>query len=180
MDTGEFFTIPFDENGNYLRLWAITPDGKMVNYPARNDFATHEFWGPDGKKIYYVNFHGIQCIELDTGKHYCVHECDVWHAFVTQNERYFAYDEALVAPGEDHWRGCPTSVHFFDRESGVDIEIASDLPSNGHSPTNLNNYHIDPHPRFVCGDKYVVFTTSELGGADLAIAFTSDLMELTK
>ena len=179
-DTGEFYTIPFDENGNYLRLWTVTPDGKMVNYPARNDFATHEFWGSDGRKIYYVNFNGIQCIELDTDKHYCVHECDVWHAFATKDERYFAYDEALVAPGEDHWRGCPTAVHFYDRTTGKDIKIVSYQPSNGFSPQKPNIYHIDPHPRFVANDKYVVFTTTVLGSVDVALAFTEDLKELTK
>ena len=38
------------------------------------------------------------------------------------------------------------------------------------SPERPNNYHIDPHPRFIMNDRYVVFTTTVLGRVDLAVA----------
>jgi hypothetical protein len=61
---GKVFGIPSDENGNYLRLWTVTRDGKWTNYPPRGGFATHEYWSLDGKKIYYNNLEGIQRINL--------------------------------------------------------------------------------------------------------------------
>lgn len=54
------------------------------------------------------------------------------------------------------------------------------MPNNGFSRENPCNYHIDPHPRFTENEKYVVFTTSELGGADVALASVEHLKNLTK
>ncbi len=42
------------------------------------------------------------------------------------------------------------------------------------------NYHIDPHPRFVSGDRYVVFTTTILGEIDVALVPVAALLEHTQ
>ena len=42
------------------------------------------------------------------------------------------------------------------------------------------NYHIDPHPRFCCGDRYVVFTTTVRSEVDVAIVPTAALLEKTQ
>jgi hypothetical protein len=39
------------------------------------------------------------------------------------------------------------------------------------------NYHIDPHPRFCCNDRYVVFTTTVRGEIDVAIVPTAALKQ---
>ncbi len=41
------------------------------------------------------------------------------------------------------------------------------------------NYHIDPHPGFCCGDRFVVFTTTVRGQIDLAILPTDELIRKT-
>ena len=41
-------------------------------------------------------------------------------------------------------------------------------------------YHIDPHPRFSENEKYVIFSTSELGGCDLAVVLVDDLIKATE
>ena len=53
------------------------------------------------------------------------------------------------------------------------------MSENGHTPENQNDYHIDPHPRFTENEKYIVFSTTELGGCDLAIAVVDELVEMT-
>ena len=45
---------------------------------------------------------------------------------------------------------------------------------------DLSIYHIDPHPRFVVGDRYVTFTTTVCGRVDVGIAETSQLIELSR
>ncbi len=38
---------------------------------------------------------------------------------------------------------------------------------------------IDPHPRFVCTDRYVIFTTRVRGEVDVAVVLTEDLVGRT-
>ena len=71
-------------------------------------------------------------------------------------------------------------MNFLNTENGKLIKIVTEMPENGATPENPNNYHIDPHPRFVCDEKYIVFTTTELGSVDLAIAVVDELKELAK
>ena len=53
------------------------------------------------------------------------------------------------------------------------------MPEGG-TPEKPNGYHIDPHPRFTENENYIVFTTTELGAVDLAVAFVDELTELSK
>ncbi len=176
--TGERYLIPSDENGNYLRLWTIARDGTRTTYPPHNQFATHEFWSADGKKIYYENFNGIHRIHLETGEHINVHACCAWHAFASRDEKYLVYD-AKKTSEEEFWRGGPTSVRFVNTENDKEIEIASYLPASA-TRENQSPYHPDPHPRFVGNEKYVLYTTSEMGGLDIAMASTAHLIEMSR
>ena len=178
LTTGKFNQIPTDENGNYLRLWTVTRDGKWTNYPPRNGFATHEYWSADGKKIYYNNLEGIQRINIETGEHICVHPHRAWHSFATADEKYYIYD-AKHTSEEEFWRGGPARVAFASAETGKEIDVASYLQPTG-TPDKPFNFHPDPHPRFVGKEKYVLYTTSECGGLDVAIAETSHLIEMVK
>ena len=173
--------VPLTEDGVYQRLWTITKDGKRTMYPPRNNYATHEWWSADGKKIYYVNDLGIQRLNLTTGEHICIHECYPWHAHTTADEKYYVFDEKVLDRFGGRWfRGCPARVRFYNRETDKEITVVTEMPENGFSPENQCKYHIDPHPRFVCGDKYIVFSTTELGAVDVAVAAVDELEELTR
>jgi hypothetical protein len=37
-------------------------------------------------------------------------------------------------------------------------------------------YHPDPHPRFILDDEFVVYTTTVLGGLDLALTRVDELV----
>ena len=180
---GKQYVIPCDANGIYQRLWTVAADGTRKTYPPMNNHATHEWWSEDGEKIYYCSDgYGIYAIDLASGRDITILDnIAPWHAHTTKDEQYFVFDEVKTERFGGKWfRGCPAAVNFFNRASGKCIKIVSEMPENGHSPKNQNNYHIDPHPRFTENGKYIVFSTSELGGCDLAIAYVDHLIEISK
>ena len=175
--------VPVDENGIYQRLWTIDSDGNRTCYAPKNNYATHEWWSSDGKKIFYCcDNHGIYGINLDTGTDITILEgVDPWHAHCTRDESLFVWDEKkLERYGGQWYRGCPAAVNLLNRKTGKNLVIVTEMPENEFTPKNQCKYHIDPHPRFVCGDKYIVFSTTELGGCDLAIALVEELLPLTE
>jgi len=178
LDTGEKIRIPKNAEGIYERLWLVTKDGKRTMLPPKNNYATHEWWSADGKKVYYCcDNYGIYRLDITNGEHICILECDPWHAFSTRDERYIVWDEKkLERYGGKWYRGCPSAVNLLDTKTGKQLVIVSENPENGHTPQNPNNYHIDPHPRFTENEKYIVFTTTVKGGVDLAVASVKELI----
>ena len=175
--------IPFDENGNYQRLWTLTADGKRTMHPAMHNYATHEWWSADGKKIYYCcDKHGIYGINLDTGADIAILEgIDPWHAHCTNDETLFVWDEKKLERYDGKWyRGCPAALNLLNRKTGKNLVIIAEMPENEFTPTHQNYYHIDPHPRFTENEKYIVFSTTELGGCDLAIVSVEEILPLTE
>lgn len=72
------------------------------------------------------------------------------------------------------FRGCASTVHFMSRDTGKVIVLAEHAECVDYAG---RNYHIDPHPRFVCNDQYVVFTTRVRGEIDVAIAPAAALLQ---
>ena len=89
-------------------------------------------------------------------------------------------EKKLERYGGKWYRGCPSALNFFNRTTGKNLVVISEMPENGHTPENQNPYHIDPHPRFTENEKYAIFTTTELGGVDLGVVVVDELLELTK
>ncbi len=182
LSMGEYHKIPRDENGVYQRLWTVSSIGERKCYPPMHNYATHEWWSADGNKIYYCcDGYGIYGIDIRNGSDITILEgIDPWHAHCTKDESLFVYDEKkLERYGGKWYRGCPAAVNFLNRRSGKSLVIVSEMPENGHTPAKEADYHIDPHPRFTENEKYIVFSTTELGGCDLAIASVEDLVSLT-
>ena len=183
MANGEKHRIPFDERGNYQRLWVLAADGGRRMYPAMHNYATHEWWSDDGKKIYYCcDNHGIYGVNIETGEDITILEgVDPWHSHCTRDESLFVYDEKKLERYDGKWyRGCPAALHFLNRRTGKLLTIISEMPENEFTPQHQTAYHIDPHPRFSENEKYVIFSTTELGGCDLAVAVVDELLEMTK
>lgn len=179
--TGRVFGVPFSEEGYLQRMWTVDSEGNRTMHPPRDNYATHEWWSADGKKIYYVNDMGIQRKNLTTGEHICVHECYPWHAHTTADESYYVYDEKVLDRYGGRWfRGCPAAVRFYNKVTNKEITVVSEMSENDFSPANQATYHIDPHPRFSDNEKWIIFTTTELGGCDLAVASVDELIELTR
>ncbi len=67
-------------------------------------------------------------------------------------------------------------MQFLNRETGKTLVVVDNPERADYAG---RNYHIDPHPRFVCGDRYVVFTTTIRGEIDVAVVETGQLVERT-
>ncbi|MGC9467122.1 MAG: hypothetical protein ACP5HS_00895 [Anaerolineae bacterium] len=154
------------------RMWLIRRGESarpVFSTPTR---VTHEWWDPDGEHVWCVwgndawrtNIH-TQEVEKVAWPNHC------WHAHATADCRYMVADS-----NERFYRGCPSKVGFLNRVTDTYVEIA-DNPEM--SDLAGSTYHIDPHPRFVGGEQFVVFTTTVRGEVDLAVARTADLIERT-
>ena len=177
MGTGVYHEIPCDEKGGYMRLWTVEDDGKRTMYLPMHNYATHEWWSADGKKIYYVNGFGIHRINIETGAHECAHSCTVAHAFATKDEQFFVFDEHVVDDGK-WYRGCPFRVRFYNARTDKEVIIAETMPAV--SNPYHQRYHLDAHPRFTDNEKYIVFTTTAFTGCDLTIASVDEIRALTE
>jgi hypothetical protein len=135
--------------------------------------ATHEWWDADGQHVWCIKGKqgtwrvniAAQTVE-DTGW-----PQGAWHSHNHRSSRYLIGDTNM-----QFYRGCPSTVQFLNRETGQHVRVVD----NPEMPGLVGaRYHIDPHPRFVGGDQFVVFTTTVRGEVDLALVPTADLIART-
>ena len=161
-------------NGVYPRLQLLEP-GKRRMIPPLSSYATHECWAPDGKGFYYCG-HGVVYHDLATDKAELLAPVKAAHATMTANRRYFTYDYS-VGPW---YRGCAWQVGFYDRETGKEVFIYESLPAF-NSKEEPSKLHPDPHPQFVCKEKYIICTINHGDGRmDLSITPVAPLIDMTR
>lgn len=185
---------PAKVDGVYPRLQLIGRDGTRRMLKPYGNYATHEWWAPTGKAVYYcatVHEGGQQAVIakdcLDGTPAERIWEMPIeggvgaWHAHCMQDEKFFVVDGSWPCMGMDWWRGIASTVRFYNVQSGKTVYIVKRNPIvNGYTPDEQCTYHIDPHPRFVLNDTLITFTTTTQGRVDVAVAETAQLKELTK
>ena len=79
--------------------------------------------------------------------------------------------------GIGYWRGQAWSVVFYDRQTGGAVFIHSrNDPLCPPEPSS--RLHPDPHPAFLCNERYIVTTVNNLDGhMDLCLTPTAALKE---
>ncbi len=181
------YIMPEPVDGVYPRLQLIRRDGSRRMLKPYRNFATHEFFSADGKKVYYCSRDSVGCNRLDGDEPEAAFHLPAvdgngtWHAHCTRDEQYFIVDASLASMGREWWRGCPSMMRFYNRETGKHVELIHENPVvNGWTPENQSIYHIDPHPRFVLNDSLIVFTVTTQDKVDLAVAEVAPLIEATK
>lgn len=190
-DKGVYEKPPL-EDGIYPRMNIITRDGKRKMIPPMGNYATHEWWAPDGKSIFYLNsgyweggtYTGIIAQDfLDGSEPQIVCRVvpggsTVAHGSCSKDQNYFVFDG--FEP-DKWWRGATSMIYFSNRETGKQIRFLSKNPVvEGWTPEDSCPYHIDPHPRFVLEDSMITFTTTICGRVDLAMVSVDELIEATK
>ncbi len=167
-------------DGVYPRLLLVEPNGKRRIVPPLNNYATHEYWSADGKGFYYCSFgkqSGVVYYDLASGQQRLVAPVGaLHHATMTTDHRYFTYDRS-VGPW---YRGCSWQVGFYNSVTGKGIFLYSVLPAfnTKEEPSKL---HPDPHPQFVCGDRYIVCTINRGDGRmDVSVTPVAPLIEETQ
>jgi len=189
--TGAIMPLPL-EDGIYPRLNIITRIGSRKLISPLGNYATHEWWSPDGKSIFYCNsgYRGeaeytaiIAQDFLDGSESQIVCRLipggsTIAHGSCSTDQKYFVFDG--FEP-DTWWRGAVTMLYFSNRETGKQIRFLSKNPIvEGWSRQNPCPYHIDPHPRFVCNDSMINFTTTICGRVDVAFVSVEELIEATK
>jgi len=148
---GEFHTIQY-ENGIYPRLQLVTKSGIREMVPPMDGFAMHECWDVQGDGFYWCGRGGVFYCDLDTREQVKVSPKGV-HAMMSIDKNLVVSD---VTIGKDY-RGHPWKVYLYDRTQEEGIWVCSYMPGIA-SPEKQSKLHPDPHPQFVCGDKYIVWT----------------------
>jgi hypothetical protein len=154
------------------RLWVIRRGGKPRPVMPEPTRVTHEWWDADGRHVWCVQGHETWRVRLADGEVERIpfpRHC--WHSHASGDGRLIVGDS-----NDGFFRGCASTVHLMNRETGTVILLAEHDERSDYAG---RHYHIDPHPRFCCRDRYVVFTTTVRGRIDVAVAATEDLLERT-
>lgn len=186
-NVGRHVSPEMTPEGIYPRLQLIGRDGSREMRKPLNNYATHEWWAADGKSIYYCSKNHIAQDRLGDNEPESVCYIPIeggngtWHAHCTVDEKYFVVDGSHPYGDLTWWRGCPSIVRFYNRETKKLVDVVTYNPVvEGWTPEHASTYHIDPHPRFIHNDEWMVFTTTVSGKVDVGIAETKQLVELSK
>jgi hypothetical protein len=154
------------------RLWLMRRGEKPRPILREPLWVTHEWWDPDGEHVWCVWGHETWKVRVSDGEVEKIpFPHHTWHSHSSQAGEYIIGDS-----NNGFSRGCPSTVHFMNRKTGKLVKLVDNPARDDHAG---RTYHIDPHPRFNCGDQYVTFTTTVCGEIDLAVASVADLIART-
>ena len=158
------------EQGGYdLRIWLMSLEGNRFEPVEPKSFHTpseagnevcHEWWAEDGRLCWIRYTDGA--FEMDVSSRQIRH---VWkrplcHAHCDRTGRFWVADQSPY-----QWPN-PCELLFYDRETGREKQIVSAMPG---PKWGRNPWHVDPHPRLVRGDEWVLYTTTVRGAVDVAV-----------
>lgn len=153
------------------RLWTIRRGEDPEPIFPEPTSGTHEWWDNDGEHVWFIHDGSTCRTSLREPKIETVWDRGS-HAHLHPSGRYMVCDHII-----GHWyRGGPTEVWFFDRDTSRELRIATNPAMDNYIG---GIYHIDPHPRFCAGGEYVVFTTTVRDQVDVAMVRTKDLIDRT-
>lgn len=158
------------------RLWCMKRGEAPRPILREPRFVSHEWWDPDGEHIWCVdvgnNNETWKVRVADGAVERIVFPRQCWHSHSSRDGRLIVGDS-----NNGFFRGCASTVHFMNRDSGKVIVLAEHTERSDYIG---RNYHIDPHPRFCANDQYVVYTTTVRGEIDLAIVPVAQLVAKTE
>ena len=161
----------------YPRVWLMRADGRKQNIlPEDFNYATHEHWQVDGKGIMWCCNNGLYGYNIAEDRQYCLMPFAAGHAAMTADNRYVTTDYPVAG----WYRGCNWQVLFYDRESG---KIVFPHYKNDRLCPNDGKWHNhpDPHPQFVCKDRYIISTVNQADGhMDLSVTPVEPLKSMTR
>jgi hypothetical protein len=155
------------------RLWLLQRGVKPRSILREPRWVSHEWWDADGQHVWCTYGNETWRVDVESGVEEKItfpHSC--WHAHSSKGGEYIVCDS-----NSGFGRGCASSVHFLNRTTGKSMKLIENPERTDYAG---RYYHIDPHPRFCCGDQYVVFTTTVRGEIDVAIAPTQALIDQTR
>ena len=168
----------------YPRLWLFRNNGEKWMVPSRiTNSASHEIFDWDGSGFYWCGG-GVPYHDLATERQSLIMPCRASHATMTADKRYVVADDMW-----GNWcRGGGWRVAFWNRAEHRGVWLFNHNPPMARNKATESNLHPDPHPMFVCKDRYVVCTViRDAGTGDvndnymcLAVTPVKQLAELTR
>lgn len=169
-----------DPDGTCRRMQFVKKDYMQTIKPGGDNSATHEGWSADGDHVYYCS-HGINVINIRTGEYTCVYRTDLskeqaTHCHPSKDMSYWTFDDAYP----DFYRGGRWKVRFLNSKTGRQTYIYTQRPAIT-TKDNQSILHPDPHPHFVCNDKYIICTMAgDDGNLHLSITPVDQLIQKTQ
>ena len=163
-----------DRRTVYPRLWIMQADGTQTMIPVLiHGYASHEEWTEDGQGIYWCD-RGVDLMDCASGVQRLVTPIPAQHATLTKDLRYVTFD----CSHGGWWRGCAWTCAFWNRDThrGVYIHRKRPVYMPKDRPSRL---HPDPHPQFVCGDRYVVSTMNDPYRMNVSVTPVAELVRIT-
>lgn len=183
--------IELNEDGIYPRLQIVGKGGvremilpDMTRPDVPQGYASHERWDESGKYVYWCSG-GICIRNIETGEFKKYAPTWASHCFFSHDRKYVAYDDQSL----DFYRGCRWRVAFYNIRTNRMVYIHTLLPAlvsrteieNSTIANKMQSLHPDPHPQFVCNDKYIICTAQRPDKTiRLSITPVDQLIEATK
>ena len=164
-------------NGVYPRLQLLEKGKRTMIPPGFSNYATHEHWTPDGKGFYWCNHElgGETYYDLETKTRDILCPIQGYHSNVTADRRYVTFDH----PVGSWYRGCHWKLAFWNRETSASVLVYAKSQRLATKEFQ-SKLHPDPHPQFVCGDRYIVSTFNGPDGLmNVMVTPVAGLVELT-
>ncbi|MBO4595762.1 MAG: hypothetical protein J5632_04040 [Bacteroidales bacterium] len=206
---GKSVRIPIykDSDGWYPRIQIVQKNSRytMIPDPYSEDpdkkdggYASHERWHEDGNYVYWCS--GKPCVRslanarnkdsytkfsdaINSASH-----CFFSKDFFTSNNKWITYDDQSYQ--YDYYRSCRWRVHFYNHKTKKTVMIytlnpalisKTEINADSDLASAYQNWHTDPHPQFVCNDKYIVCTVQKSDKTiRLSITPVDQLVEKTK
>lgn len=168
-----------DPDGTCRRMQFVKKGSMTTIKPSDENGATHEGWTADGDHVYFCS-HGISVRNIRTGAYQRVLLTDLskeqaTHCHPSKDMSYWTFDDAYP----DFYRGGRWKVRFLNTLTGKQAYIYSQRPAIT-SKDKQSALHPDPHPHFVCNDKYIICTMAgDDGNLHLSITPVDQLIKKT-
>lgn len=134
----------------------------------------HEWWSADGRHVWYIHYNrGVMRVDPFAAQP----EPELIWPSDTVSHAHASADETCVVA--DFIPGPVTGINkvvFLNRRTGREAVIVSQAP---YLPDELRRYHIHPHPQFCLHDRYICYTTTVRGRADVALVSVESLLART-
>ncbi|MCQ2391690.1 MAG: hypothetical protein MJ240_09730 [Kiritimatiellae bacterium] len=180
---GQTMLVPIPKERPYPCMWLMRPGEKPRMIPSRDiNHSTHQNWFEDGRGWYWCsrlpgpgrrNYTkwGVYAYDLATDAETKISSEKALHATISADRSAIVYDWP-----DPHW-----SVSYQNLQTKKVVPIHSAMPDYFLIRAK-SSLHADPHPQFVCRDRWILSMVIVDEGKRLTVAVTpvDQLEEKTK
>lgn len=171
-----------DKGSMNIRMWLM--DTELTYYEplfgdlwfGQNCISCHEWWTASGKICWCDYKEGIYETDpaVSPRKRERIWTTPLCHAQSDPTERFYVGDQNPYHRTGDR----PCRVFFFDRQTGKEVAIVSEMALPELDPRLWRPYHLDPHACFSPDGEFITYCTTVRSSVDVAVAPVAQLRSL--